>query len=120
MFVLELYFIFYRVPQMMTRLARERNRSALGWSLLGIGTWIGVEFFVIVSAVVLYEVGSAVWDWPMPMHPGFQALAYLLALVAALLSTTFVSRVLTRMPKESSLHLPPPPPEFSQESRGVS
>ena len=112
MFVLELYFIFYRVPKMMTSLARERGRSALRWSLLGIGAWIGTEFAVIVGAGLLYEIGTVVADWPMPIPSGFKVLAYLLALVAALLSTTFVSRILTGLPRESAYRVPPPPPSF--------
>ena len=60
MFILELYFLFYRVPKMMTRLARERGRSAWGWSLLGIGGWLGTELVVLLGAGFLYGVGAAV------------------------------------------------------------
>jgi hypothetical protein len=42
--MLELYFVLYRIPKMMTQLARERHRSAVAWSLFGILAWIGAEF----------------------------------------------------------------------------
>jgi Kef-type K+ transport system membrane component KefB len=113
MFVLELYFIFYRVPKMMTRLARERNRSALRWSLLGMGAWIGAEFFVAIAFALIYEIGAAVLDWPRPEPVGLRVLSYFLALVAALGSTTIVSRVLMSKSKEQSFPVPPPPPKFS-------
>ena len=48
MLVLELYFLLYRIPRLMSGLARERNRSALAWSLFGIGAWIGAEVGVIL------------------------------------------------------------------------
>jgi len=116
MFVLELYFLFYRVPKMMTRLAREHGQSALRWSLLGIGAWLAAEFAVLITAGVIYALGVEILDWPMPIHPGYKGLAYLLALIAALLSPTLVSRVLTRKSKQK-LSAPPPPPEFQQESQ---
>jgi Kef-type K+ transport system membrane component KefB len=116
MFILELYFLLYRVPKMMTRLARERGLSALRWSLLGIGAWLLSEFAVIFGAGLFYGIGVEFFDWPMPVHPGFKGLAYLLALVAALLSTTFVSRILMRKTKQD-FPVPPLPPEFSRESQ---
>ena len=120
MIILELYFLFYRVPQMMTRLARERGRSALSWSLLGIGVWLGAEFGVVVGGGILYGIGEALFDWPSLIDPGFKILVYVLALGAALLSVTIISRILMRIPKEENLPAPPPPPEFSPESQRAS
>ncbi|HMH41889.1 MAG TPA: hypothetical protein VK557_00275 [Pyrinomonadaceae bacterium] len=119
MFFLELYFLFYRVPRMMTRLARERGRSALGWSLLGIGAWVGAELVVLLGAGFLYGIGEAIFGWPMPIPTGFKALAYVLSLVAALLSATLISRILMRTPTEKHFPVPPPPPEFSREPERV-
>ena len=119
MFILELYFLFYRVPKMMTRLARERGRSALGWSLLGIGAWVGAELIVLFGAGLLYGIGEAVLGWPMPIPAGFKVLAYVLALVAALLSATLISRILMRPRTEKHFPVPPRPPEFSRESERV-
>jgi len=119
MFVLELYFLFYRVPKMMTRLARERGCSAWRWSLLGIGAWVGAELLVLLGAGFVYGIGEAVLGWPMPITPGFKALAYVLALVAALLSATLVSRILMRTPTEKHFPVPPLPPEFSREPERV-
>ena len=56
--MLELYFLIYRIPKMMTRLARERNRSALAWSLMGVGAWLGAELFVLFGAGLIYGTGS--------------------------------------------------------------
>lgn len=110
MIAIELYFLLYRLPKMMTQLARQRGRSALRWSLLGIGTWLGAEFAVIFVGGIVYGIGQELLGWPEPMNPGYQVLVYVLALVAALLSTTLVSRILTKQPRPETL--PPPPPEF--------
>src|SRR6185369_6688903 len=110
MFAIELYFLFYRLPKMMTQLARQRGRSALRWSLLGIGTWLGAEFAVILGGGIVYGIGQELAGWPEPMNPGYKVLVYVFALVAALLSTTLVSRILTKEPIPETL--PPPPPEF--------
>lgn len=117
--MLELYFIIYRVPKMMTRLARERNRSAILWSLLGIAVWVGAEIVVMFAIGLLYEVGMMVFDWPEPMSPGVKLIAYIVALLAALGSVTVVSRILGRMPTEHSFAVPPPPPDFHSESNRV-
>lgn len=47
--MIELVFIFIVMPTRMTRLARERNRSALAWSLAAIGVWVGIEMIVTVT-----------------------------------------------------------------------
>ena len=116
MFVLELYFIFYRVPKLMTRLARERNRSALLWSLLGSGSWVATEFLVLFSIGTAYGFGEVVFDWPAQIPPGLKVVSYVLSLAAALLASTIVSRILTRQPKTEAYALPPEPPVFSPES----
>lgn len=117
MFVLELYFLLYRVPKMMTRLARERGLSAVRWSFLGIGAWLLAEVAVMVGAGIVYGMGVALLGWPEPVAPGFRVLSYLLALIAALVSTTIVSRILMKIPAEESFPAPPPPPEFRAESQ---
>jgi hypothetical protein len=118
--MLELYFIFYRVPKMMTRLARERGRSAFKWSLLGIGVWIGTEIVIIFGFSILYGLGAAIFDLPLPVPAGARLGVYILALVAALGSVTLVSRRLTRSPKEIEFPVPPPPPDFRSESNSES
>src|SRR5512138_225336 len=114
--MLELYFIFYRVPKMMTRIAREQNRSALVWSLIGIGTWIGAEIFVVFTLTVLYEVGVAAADWTDPEPAGLRFGAYLLGLVAAFLSMSGLTRLLES--KRPPQYQPPPPPSFSDTING--
>lgn len=109
--MLELYFLLYRIPKMMTRLARERNQSALAWSLMGIGAWIGSELLVGFTFGVIHAIGIEVWGWP-ERSSGLNFLAYVLALAAALISVFLVSRVLTNKPREEVFPTPPLPPQF--------
>ena len=112
--MLELYFIFYWLPRKMTQLARERNRSALAWSVLGIGAWIGAELAVFVSFGIIHGLGMELWGWDEP-SPAAQFVAYLLALGAAILSVTVVFRILKAKPRHD-FPTPPPPPQFSDNS----
>jgi hypothetical protein len=115
--MLELYFIFYRVPKTMTRIAREQNRSALAWSLIGIGTWIGAEMLVVFTLTVIYQIGIAAADWADPEPAGLRFVTYLLGLVAAVLAVTGLTRFLES--KRRTRYQPPPPPVFSdQQSNG--
>jgi hypothetical protein len=41
--MLELYFIFYRIPKMMSQLARERQRNPLRGVSLGLGPGWGLK-----------------------------------------------------------------------------
>lgn len=107
--MLELYFLLYRIPKMMTRLAREKDRSALGWSLLGISAWIGAELFVVLAIGFVHGMGVALWGWPL-QSTGISLLTYVLALVAALVSVTIVSKVLTSKGRHETFPVPPPPP----------
>ena len=109
--MLEIYFLFYRIPKMMTRLARERNRSALAWSLFGIGAWIGAEILVGFALALVRAVGVLAWGWSR-QSTEFSILTYVLALVAALISVTVVSRILMSKSREESFEPPPLPPEF--------
>jgi Kef-type K+ transport system membrane component KefB len=109
--MLELYFLLYRIPRMMTKLARERKRSALAWTFIAVGAWIGAELVVGVALGFFYAMGVELWGWP-EQSPGFNFLMYFLALAAALISVTIVTRILSRQPIEEILPEPPPPPEF--------
>jgi hypothetical protein len=68
--VIELYFLLYRIPKMMTRLARERNRSALAWSLIGVGAWVGAEFAVAVGIGLIYGLTAFFMGWPEEIPVG--------------------------------------------------
>jgi len=98
----------------MTRLARERNRSAIKWSLLGIAAWIGGEFFVLFAVGFLYEVGAIAFGWPERAPAGLLFFAYVLALVGAILSVTMVARILRSKSLPESFPVPPPPPQFPE------
>src|SRR4030095_10494697 len=109
--MLEIYFLFYRIPKMMTRLARERNRSALGWSLIAMGAWIGSELLVRFIFGIVQAIGIELWGWP-ERSSGLNLLAYVLALIAALTSVSVVSRILTGKQRDEALPAPPLPPSF--------
>lgn len=108
--MLELYFLLIRIPQIMSRLAKERNRSAVGWSLLAIAAWIGSEMMVIFVYAFIYTIGEERWGWNENPQVGLTVVAYILALLAAIAGAHFVQRVLRSLPT----HEPPPPlpPQF--------
>lgn len=108
--MIELYFLIFRIPKMMTQLARERNRSALAWIAIAIGAWIGSELFVGIIYGVIQAIGIELWGWPE--NPGLSVTAYVCALGAAIISLYIVTRVLKNTPRELVLATPPPPPDF--------
>src|SRR4051794_17148027 len=107
--MIELYFLIFRLPRMMSQLARERNRSALGWSLAAIGAWVGAEVLVLLCYSLIYEIGVENWGWPEREPRQLLLLIYLMALGAAILSATLIRRVLWSIPTNQPL---PPPPRF--------
>lgn len=110
--MIELYFLLYRIPKMMSQLARERNRSALAWSLIGIFSWLGAELVVALGLGVAYGVGVVFWGWPEDMSPGFTLFFYAMSLGAAIGGVTLARRILAAKSTDTSFPLPPPPPSF--------
>jgi F0F1-type ATP synthase assembly protein I len=110
--MVELYFLLYRLPKIMTKLARERKRSAVGWSLMAIGAWIGAEIVVGILVGVCYEIGRLTFDWPKELPAGLTLVLYIVSLVAALGAASIVRKTLES--KTVDPYLPPPPPQFSQ------
>ena len=108
--MIELYFIFYGIPKMMTRYARERRRSALAWSLIGIAAWIGAEFVVGLALSIFYEVGVVLWGWPDAEPLPFSVLTYAAALAAAIGGLALVRRILFSRAMSNPFDAPPPPP----------
>ena len=51
--MLEIYFLFFYIPRKVRKLAKEKGQSALAWSLMAIGAWIGTEVILVIAAVVL-------------------------------------------------------------------
>ena len=111
--MIELYFVLYRIPKLMTRLARERNRSALAWSLLGIGAWVGAEFAIALSVGLFYGLMAFFMGWPEEDPVVLRPLTYILALTGAILSFALVKRILSSKDTNPVLPLPPAPPDFS-------
>lgn len=109
--MIELYFLFIRLPRMMSELARERNRSAVGWSAIGILAWLGSELLVFFVYSFIYAIGEEQWGWPEQQPGGLLFLVYALALLAAILGASIARRVLRSMPVNRPVY-PPPPPQF--------
>jgi hypothetical protein len=101
--MIELYFLIFRLPRMMSGLARERNRSAVGWTLIAIAAWIGSELTVAFVYGFIYAFGETEWGWPEQQPPGLKFLIYVLALLAAILGASIVRRVLRSMPVNQSI-----------------
>jgi hypothetical protein len=110
--MIELYFLIYRLPRMMSELARERNRSALWWSVFATMAWLGAEIAVIFAYGFIYALGEAQWGWPERPPGGLQFLIYVVALLAGILAASIVRRVLRSMPLNRPTLPPPPPPHF--------
>ena len=100
--MLELIFLFIVIPRRMSRLARERNRSALKWSLATMGVWVGVEFVVSFLLVILIFFSSAAFG--VPENPEtVSELAYIPALISALVGAEFMIRRLRALPPASRM-----------------
>lgn len=112
--MLELYFLLYRIPKMMTQAARKQRRSAVAWSLIGIGVWVFVQFVVAFVLTIGYEIASVALDRPADARPLFRLVTYLISLTAAVISVLLVRRRLLATPQASFYHSPPPPPTFRQ------
>jgi hypothetical protein len=107
--MLELIFLLIVIPRRMTRLARERNRSGLRWSLAAIGVWIGIEIVVGVILVILIFLSSYLWGTPEDPEK-VSGLAYLPALVAGLVSGELMIRHLRAkpaLPNKTESEMPP-------------
>ena len=111
--MLELYFIFYRIPKMMSQLARERERSAVAWSLIGIAAWLGAEIVVIFGIGVTYGIVSLMTEGNISEEfpPLLRLLTYVLGLGAAIGSFLLTKRFLTSKARPA-FQPPPPPPTF--------
>ncbi|HEV7860905.1 MAG TPA: hypothetical protein VGO91_19965 [Pyrinomonadaceae bacterium] len=110
--MVELYFLIYYIPKMMSRTAREKNRSAFKWSLIGVAAWIGGEFVAYLVCGLAYGTGTVLFGWPKEIPSGVLLLSYVLALAAAIGSLTLARRILNARSEPNSFPLPPPPPRF--------
>jgi len=110
--MVELFFIIYYIPKTMTRLARERNRSAIVWSLTGIGAWVAAELVVWLVFWGIYGAGVALRGWPGQLSSGLRFFVYVVALAAAGGSLLLVERNLDSRSRARTYTEPPPPPRF--------
>ncbi len=111
--MLELYFIFWRIPKMMSQLARERKRSPVAWSLMGIGAWLGAELFVVFGIGITYAIVTVAngEEIPEDLPIELRIVSYVLALGAAIGCFLLVKRLLTSRPR-TDFAPPPAPPSF--------
>jgi hypothetical protein len=112
--MLELYFLLYRIPKMMSQAARKQRRSAVVWSLIGIGVWVFAQTVVAFVLTIGYEIAALGLDRPKDWRPLFRLVTYLISLSAAVISVLLVRRRLLATPQASFYHRPPPPPTFRQ------
>jgi hypothetical protein len=90
--MIEIYFLFFRLPRSMCRLARARGESGFVWSLAAIGAWVGAEIVIgtcTVFLMVLIDSESAV----------LLALGYVGMLVAGIYASERVRRRLQAKPR---------------------
>ena len=101
--MLELAFLFYFLPRRMTRLARERHRSALAWSVAASAAWIGAEIAVGSAIMLAAFLTAEIWGWPKDAE-SLTVVAYLPGLLAGLVAAEFVRHHLLSRPisKEES------------------
>ena len=112
--MIELYFLLYRIPRMMSRAARERGRNPFAWSLIAIVLWIGTELVVLFAIGVMYAIVALLMDWGEDVPAGLRLIAYIIALLAALTSVWFLKKYLLGSPHK--IMPPPPPPMFDQRA----
>jgi hypothetical protein len=97
--VIELLFLIFFLPKRMKILARERDLSALNWTLAAVGAWLGVEMLIIFAWVVVSTVGWSLWGWPEdPEKSPITFVVYFVALVGGMVAADLVRRRLTAKP----------------------
>jgi hypothetical protein len=97
--MIEIVFLAYFLPKRMRILARERDRSALKWSLAAVGAWLGVECLIIFCWVVVSTISSIVWGWPEdPERSPITFVVYFVALAGGMVGADLVRRRLTAKP----------------------
>lgn len=111
--MVEVYFLLYRIPRMMTRVAREQHRSALAWTLIGIATWLGTEIAALLLIRLIYGFVALFLDWSPRVPVGLRLLNYIIAVSAAIISLLLVKKYLVSTSRHRSyLSHPPLPPQF--------
>ncbi len=91
--MLEIYFLFFYIPRKVRKLAKEKGQSALAWSLMAIGAWIGTEVILVIAAVVL---GMLIPE--LAENAVFRICSYLIPLAGAIIASDLVVKRLRKMP----------------------
>lgn len=97
--MIELLFLIFFLPKRMRILARERDLSALKWTLAAVGAWLGVEILIVSGWVVVSTISALAWGWPGdPEKSPVTILVYFVALIAGMVAADLVRRRLTAKP----------------------
>jgi hypothetical protein len=97
--MIEIVFLVFFLPKRMRILARERDRSALKWTLAAVGAWLGVECLIVSCWAVISTISSLVWGWPEdPERSPITIVVYFLALAGGMVAADLVRRRLTAKP----------------------
>lgn len=97
--VIDLLFLLIIIPYCVWMLAKERNESALKWSLAAIGAWIGAELIIGTIVGLLKNPIARLGFAPRGNIANiFSILFYLLVFTAAAASATLVIRQLRKKP----------------------
>jgi hypothetical protein len=81
----------------MTRLARERHRSAIAWSVAASAAWIVAEIVVGSGIMLTAFITAELWGWPKDTE-SLTAVAYLPGLLAGLVAAEVVRHYLLSRP----------------------
>jgi uncharacterized protein YacL len=97
--MIELLFLLVFLPRRMSSLARERGQSAFAWTLAAIGAWLGAEFVIIITWLLVHALGATFWGWSEDIkQQPMTIIVYILALIGGLVSADLVRRQLTSKP----------------------
>ena len=79
---------------MIAPIARKRNRSAVGWTMIAIAAWLVTEFLVALLIGLSYLFVALFLDLPLRIPIPLRIVSYFVALGAALVSVFVVRRYL--------------------------
>lgn len=91
--MLEIYFLFFYIPRKVRGLAKERNQSALAWSLMAIGAWVVVEIVFLIIVLALMSLTPE-----LAKNGFFLVCSYVIPLLCSILASDLVIKRLRKMP----------------------
>ena len=89
----EIYILFFFIPRRVRALAKPRGQSALAWSLIAIGAWVGAEIVIFVALVFLISLFQ-----DLEKSGLFMFSTWIVSFLAAAGAVSLVFRRLRQMP----------------------